>query len=96
MTVRLTGRLICASAADLEHVRALLPRHVELTRAEPGCVSFEVTPTQDPMVWRVDEEFTDPEAFAAHQTLVAESPWGRGTAHLERQYTIEGLEPPRG
>ncbi len=94
MTVRLTGRLICASAADLEHVRALLPRHVELTRAEPGCVSFEVTATDDPMVWQVDEEFTDPQAFAAHQARVADSAWGRGTAHIERRYTIDGLESP--
>lgn len=86
--VVLTGRLLCASADEAAVVARELPRHVELTRAEPGCLSFEVEPTDDPLVWSVAERFVDRAAFAAHQARVAESDWGRATAGIERDYVI--------
>ena len=42
---------------------ATFPEHIRLTRTRPGCLSFEVTQTDDPLVWRVDERFTDDAAF---------------------------------
>ena len=60
-TVHLTGQLICATPTDVAIVETHLPEHVALTRAEPGCVSFEVTPTDDPLVWDVAEVFEDDE-----------------------------------
>ncbi|WP_345800905.1 antibiotic biosynthesis monooxygenase [Microbacterium sp. AZCO] len=90
--VRLHGSLVCADDAQADLVRANLAAHVALTRAEPGCLSFEVTPTQDGLVWRVEEFFADSAAFRAHQQRVAASEWGRTTAGIERQYTVEGLE----
>lgn len=71
-----------------------LPTHVTLTRAEPGCLSFEVTPTGDPLVWRVDELFRDDGAFAAHQSRTAASPWARATARIERRYAVDGPDAP--
>lgn len=86
--VTLTGRLVCAHAAEADIVRAHLPQHVELTRAEAGCISFDVRQTDDPLIWHVDERFDDDSAFAAHQRRVATSEWGRATAGIERRYVI--------
>jgi len=85
--VRLSGQLICATEDEAAVVRQHLPRHVDLTRAEPGCISFEVRPTGDPFVWQVDEVFVDDAAFDAHRARVAASPWGRVTAGVERRYS---------
>lgn len=87
--VRLSGQLVCADGAEAAVVRQHLPLHRELSRAEPGCVSFEVRETDDPYVWQVDEEFVDDDAFAVHQTRVAASAWGRATAGIERRYVID-------
>ena len=89
-SVRLTGQLVCSTAEQRRAVEENLPLHTRLTRAEPGCVSFEVTQTHDPLVWQVDELFSDAESFAAHQRRVADSAWGRATAGIERHYEVEG------
>lgn len=89
--VHLSGHLVCRDSADVALVVRHLERHVELTRAEPGCISFDVVPTDDPLVWRVQEQFSDAAAFKAHQERVAGSDWGRATAGIKRSYTIEGL-----
>jgi len=91
--VRLSGLLVCASADEAEIVRARLPLHVELTRAEPGCESFDVRETEEPLIWRVEERFADSAAFATHQARAAASEWGRATAGIERRYTVVGLPP---
>lgn len=89
--VRLSGQLVCADAIQARQVAELLPEHVSMTRMEPGCLSFAVTPTDDPLVWQVEERFDSESAFKAHQTRVAGSAWGRATADLERRYSIQGL-----
>lgn len=91
MGVTLTGQLICASAAEAARVRAALDAHIRLTRAEPGCLSFTVVPTDDPLIWQVDEAFTDAAAFEAHQARAEGSDWARQTAGIERRYTVNGL-----
>ncbi len=89
--VYLSGQLVCRNTDDVAIVVQHLDRHVTLTRAEAGCVSFNVTPTNDPLVWQVDEHFSDPDAFRLHQDRVAASTWGLATAGIERRYTIIGL-----
>lgn len=89
--VTLTGELVCKNRDEAQLVAEYLPEHVTLTRAEPGCISFKVTPTDDPSVWRVDEHFEHELAFSAHQERVARSEWGRMTAGIERRYSIDGL-----
>jgi putative acetyltransferase len=87
--VRLTGRLICADADDAV-VENLLPEHIRLTLQEPGCLRFIVRRSEDdPAVYLVDELFADAAAFAAHQRRAAASAWGRGTAHIARDYAVE-------
>lgn len=74
-------------------VSRLLPEHIALTRAEPGCLSFEVTRTEDPLVWNVEELFLNADAFLSHQARVATSEWGRATRGIVRSYEVSGLEP---
>lgn len=87
--VVLRGRLACADHQEASIVARLLPRHLELTRAESGCISFEVTATTNPLVWQVDERFVDAAAFEAHQKRVQSSDWGQATAGIRRDYVIE-------
>lgn len=88
MRVALTGHLRCATRAQADRVRAGLDAHQRLTRAEPGCLRFDVTPTDDPLLWQVSELFTDRAAFEAHQTRTAASDWARLTAGITRDYKI--------
>lgn len=69
-------------------VRLLLPKHLELTRAETGCLRFEVVQTGDPLVWDVSEVFADEVSFDLHQKRVRSSGWGRATAGIVRDYVI--------
>ncbi|MFK4299756.1 quinol monooxygenase YgiN [Arthrobacter sp. GAS37] len=89
--VHLSGQLVCRDADEVAVVALHLARHVALTRAEAGCISFHVTATDDPMVWQVDERFSDEAAFRAHQDRVARSEWGRASAGIERRYSVTGL-----
>lgn len=76
---------------DLPAVVEALPRHIELTRAEPGCLVFEVTQdATDPFVFHVYEQFIDRAAFEHHQARVHASDWGAMTQGVERFYTVSG------
>ena len=86
MGVILTGTLTCAGA-DAEIVRAALPEHIRLSRAEPGCIRFDVTEGA-PGVFHVSEEFTDHAAFEAHQTRTRASAWWDATQHIPRDFQI--------
>jgi len=88
--LHVTGTLTCATAADAALVRAHLPEHIRLSRAEPGCLTFNVDPTDDPLVWRLDESFADRAAFRAHQARTHASDWFRATAHLKRDFRVTG------
>ncbi|WP_343068468.1 alpha/beta fold hydrolase [Brachybacterium halotolerans] len=99
--VELRGTLVCADDQEADLVRRHLARHVELTRAEPGCLAFHVEPTEDPLVWTVAETFVDRESFAAHQARVAASAWGQATERIRRDYRVSGAsedppQPPAG
>ncbi|MBO6896337.1 MAG: antibiotic biosynthesis monooxygenase [Shimia sp.] len=89
--IKLTG-YIDVPADRVEAVSKALPRHVALTRAEPGCLSFDVTPDVSvPGRFQVAELFTDQKAFDAHQTRTKSSEWATVTADIPRTYQIEDL-----
>jgi quinol monooxygenase YgiN len=92
-TVRLSGHLRCASQQDADLLRRHLPEHVRLSRAEPGCVAFDVSPTQDPLVWRVEEAFIDQAAFEFHKARTRASGWWQATAGIARDFTVTGIDP---
>jgi quinol monooxygenase YgiN len=84
--IRLTGTMTCPpERADA--VRTALPEHIRLTRAEPGCLAFEVTETA-PGVLSVAERFTDRTTFEAHQRRTTASVWARVTAGCPRDYEV--------
>lgn len=89
--VFLTGQLVCHDQDQVAVVAQHLPMHLALTRAEEGCLSFDVVLTENPLVWQVDERFQDAASFVAHQQRVASSEWGRATAYIERRYEIRGM-----
>ncbi|MBY6006324.1 antibiotic biosynthesis monooxygenase [Salipiger bermudensis] len=84
--IRLTGTMTCPPERA-EQIRAALPEHIRLTRAEPGCLSFEVIETA-PCVFTVAERFTDCAAFDAHQSRARASDWARVTAGCARDYAV--------
>lgn len=86
--IRLTGTLTCARG-EAGAVRDALPAHVALSRAEPGCLSFDVTETA-PGVFAVSETFTDRAAFDAHQARTRASKWWQATGHMTRDFTLSG------
>lgn len=88
--VRLSGKVICTNNQEAALVAAHLPEHIRLSRAEPGCLSFEVVQTENPLIWSVEETFTDQTAFDAHQARTKASPWFASTGHIRREYQIFG------
>ncbi|MDE3028293.1 MAG: antibiotic biosynthesis monooxygenase [Paracoccaceae bacterium] len=86
--VTLTGTLLCATSQDAALVAAHVPDHIRLTRAEPGCLHFDVAPKANPLIWEVNETFVDRAAFDAHQTRTKASAWAALTAHIPRDFAI--------
>ncbi len=87
--VVLTGFLVCRSLEEADRVAGLLPEHVRLTRAEPGCLAFEVVRSMaDPVRFAVREIFASRADFADHQQRVAQSGWGRSTRGIPRDYML--------
>ena len=76
-------------AEHIEAVAAALPEHIRLTRAEPGCLSFQVEQSpEQPTHFLVSEVFADRDAFEAHQHRAASSRWAKVTAGMPRHYTV--------
>ncbi len=87
--VHVTGFLTCRSLEESDRVAALLPEHIRLSRAEPGCLTFEVLRSAaDPRCFAVKESFRSPQDFDAHQLRVRDSDWWRATQHIPRNYRI--------
>ena len=91
--ITVTGTLTCSTADEAAIVRTYLPEHIRLSRAEPGCLKFNVDPTDDPLVWRLDEAFVDRQAFDAHQTRTRDSVWFRVSASLKRDFQVVDDQP---
>ena len=70
-------------------VTRALPDHIALTRAEPGCLAFDVAvDPSDPSRVLVSEVFVDRAAFEAHQARAKTSAWAEVTAGLDRHYAV--------
>ena len=89
--IRLKGHLICLTEAEAAAVRAHRPDHQALTRAEPGCLSFDILDTDDPLVFDVQEGFRDRPAFDAHQARTRDSAWFAATRGILRDFRVEEL-----
>ena len=61
--VKLSGYIVVPKD-DLDLVLSELPNHIDLTRQEVGCISFDVRQSHsEPCRFDVDEEFRSREAF---------------------------------
>jgi quinol monooxygenase YgiN len=76
-------------ASDLSAVREELPKHIEATLAEEGCIVFEVVEdASTPGRFHVYEEFSSKEAFEQHQRRTTASRWGKVAAGAKRHYSV--------
>ena len=89
--IRLRGQLICATSEESAAVQAHVAEHTRLSRAEPGCLSFEVTPTDDPLRWEVLETFRTQTDFNAHQARTRASDWFDATHNILRDFRVEAI-----
>ncbi len=79
--------------ADRDRVIAQLDQHIRLTRAEPGCLKFEINAWENnPFCFDVEEEFVDSQAYWFHQQRLKGSTWATATGNVKRDYTVKGLE----
>jgi quinol monooxygenase YgiN len=92
-TIHLTGHMD-VPPDRMDAVTAAVVDHIALSRAEDGCLTFDVTPC--PTVsgrFLVSESFIDQAAFDHHQIRTKASPWAGITAGFPREYTItEGAQ----
>ena len=68
-------------------IQAALPIHIENTRAESGCITFELEQHPiDPCRFEVFEIFQNQNVFDQHQARVQTSEWGALTTDAQRFY----------
>ncbi len=89
--IRLRGQMVCMTEDEAAAVRAHLADHVAATRAEPGCLSFDIAATDDPLTFEVMEAFRDRAAFDAHQARTRDSAWFAATRGVLRDFRIEEI-----
>lgn len=86
--ITLSGTLTCKTPDDCRVIETYLPEHNRLSRAEPGCVTFDVVQTANPLIWHLDETYTDRAAFDAHQARNRGSVWWQMSQGLIRDFKI--------
>lgn len=86
--ITLQGHII-VPAHQLELIESALPEHILLTRAEPGCIVFQVTQSEyNCLRFDVNEEFESKQAFEMHQNRTKASAWGQVTQDVVRHYQV--------
>ena len=86
--LHLAGTLT-ATPERVGQVLDLLDDHIRLTRAEPGCLWFQIVQSRcNPCEFLVSERFVDRAAFEAHQARTAGTAWALGTSGLLRAFQI--------
>ena len=84
----INGTLAC-TPGDLGMVNAALPDHIRLTLAEPGCISFAITPSADtPCQFDIAERFVNRAAFDSHSARTKASDWWNRTSHIPRDIIL--------
>ncbi len=89
--IRLRGQLRCLTPEDAAAVARLRVERIRVARGGAGCVSFDIAPTDDPLVWEVMESFRTRADFDAHQARTRASEWFAATANCLRDYVVEEI-----
>ncbi len=85
--VLLTGTLTCAPH-EVDDVLSIIDDHIRKSRAEAGCLQFELWQDElTPTDFHISEVFLSEAAFAKHQDRSQGSDWGRITGHMARDFT---------
>jgi quinol monooxygenase YgiN len=87
--IRLRGQLRCLTDDQRVAVLSHMAEHSRLSRAEPGCLLFDIAETDDPMTFEVIETFRDRPSFEAHQTRTRASRWFAATRGALRDFMVE-------
>ena len=88
--IHINGTIAC-DPDDLELLLTALPGHLALSRAEPGCLAFDIRVSgADPCVFVVTERFADRAAFDTHTARTRASSWWAKTRHIPRKITMSG------
>ncbi len=78
--------------ASLSQFREALPEHIRLTRAEAGCLRFEVIQDEEEKSkFHVFEIFKSTAAFKFHQSRGAQTSWAQASKDISRNYVSAGL-----
>jgi quinol monooxygenase YgiN len=86
--IKLSGYLDIPSES-WDKILEALEIHIALTRAEAGCIYFNVDPSKDiPFRLNVSEMFVDQAAFDAHQARNKPSDWAKKSAGIPRHFEI--------
>lgn len=76
----------------LDKVLDAMQAHINLTRAEPGCLYFVIKPdASNRCRLNVEEIFSDKAAFEYHQRRGAASVWADITKGIERHFMIRDI-----
>ena len=72
-----------------DNILEALDIHIDKTRAEAGCLAFNVIPRPEmPFRLLVSELFRDQASFDAHQKRASNSSWAEISAGIPRHYKI--------
>lgn len=75
--------------ASLEQLRPAIATHVDLSRAEAGCLAFNLEENRDePGRFDLYEEFVDSEAFEVHKRRTADSQWGTLGQDVQKDFEV--------
>jgi len=86
--VTVTGTLT-VEESELAIIRSALNVHMHLTRAEQGCIVFDVVDDPEHVGrFNVYEEFVDRDAFEKHQARTKDSDWATASRNVERSFDI--------
>ncbi|WP_417243736.1 putative quinol monooxygenase [Celeribacter sp.] len=84
--VLLTGTLTC-TPDEVDDVLSVMADHIRKSRAEAGCLQFELWQDElTPTDFHVSEVFLSEAAFATHQDRTQGSDWGRITRDMTRNF----------
>ena len=90
--VILTGYLDNIKRDVAYHLKDPTWTHIDLSRAEPGCLRFDISSCLSIRGrWQIVEIFEDAEAYEAHQARTQDSEWWRLTRGIDRYYHVIGL-----
>lgn len=86
------GGYVIAPEDDLPNILSEMPKHIALSRAEPGCVRFDLWQDDiDPMKLHMIEIFKDLNAAEFHRDRMKHTNWKKAAANIERDYCYIGV-----